>query len=587
MALAMIFGVAMTAQAVNTVQMTLTSPAIVKKGCELVGSATFGFDANSVIQNGDWWYMDLPSGTAICNNIDYVIFGSGAAVANGAGSIDLSNLVTTGAAANIGTGANFIGTATTIPATAPGVTVGPFSTTSLGAAAAPTPAGGNMVIRVLATQDTNRIWMYVYSDVTANLTVGTASRYNIKILTGDKYQANLLMDDDGDMIYGNSAAAPSGDTIRGNNPTIENSLCVNAELMNGDLMFTSFDSKENKFTFTGDSQIAHVASANPLALAFCKGATTGNILIGEQNKCQFVYEKTTSGYCAFTGNRILIEGASTFGNPGDRYDMTVRSETAGVYFKAAPSLYQFTPSEDECSIVAANATAVTGAGSFRAYNEAGTANATYPDSSCAVGSTKRVREVRTNDGKLTGIHTADTIWVDLPAMVYDTTVIGNGTEAQITVILKKHPCGEIFNETTTIGTFVTTCPITAGSTSTLLFPWFPPMDGNLAPWWGGFVIINGGGPAGTADLTFWEVDGDTATYTTPSIPLGGQWNAGQFADLLGDLTPGAGNTGTLGDANFAVTVECNFLGGAGFAFTGNGIEATGYTAYVGAGGMWQ
>jgi hypothetical protein len=75
MAIAVSMVFALPAFAVNTVQVTLTSPTIVKSGCEKAGAVTFQFDAGSNINVGDWWYMDLPSGVSLCNSINYLVTG--------------------------------------------------------------------------------------------------------------------------------------------------------------------------------------------------------------------------------------------------------------------------------------------------------------------------------------------------------------------------------------------------------------------------------------------------------------------------------------------------------------------------------
>ncbi|GAF72124.1 unnamed protein product, partial [marine sediment metagenome] len=380
-------------------------------------------------------------------------------------------------------------------------------------------------------------------------------------------------------------------------PAPQNTLCVNAEQMSGSLMFVSFASRIDKFTFTGDAQIAHVAAIAAITLEACKGVTTGNLLIGAQATCAINYE-TIRGYCpadtfatqstsyGFTGgNKFLIVGASPFGDSGDRWDIRLYSNTPGAYFTAAPTnIDGYTVAQDACTVPGLLGGVGVSAG-FTAYNEGGTAGATYPAAgACTVATANRVRELRTAT-PFTGIHTFDTLELDIPAMAYDTAVIGSGTDVIIRVSFRKYPCGEVFSATRTIGTFVTTCPPAAAVTN-LLFPFFPPMDGSLAGWWGGFLIVNGSTGAGTAVLTFVEADGDTGTFTTPSIAAGRMW-IGNFATLLTSVTPNAGNTGTFGDATFSVAAACTFTFGGGFAFTGNGEEGTGYTAYASVGSGWN
>ena len=80
-AVSMVMGFAMTAGAAASVQVTLTSPAVIQasaSSCEKFGSVTFDFPVGSTLKAGDWWYMDLPAGVVFCKPIDYLIVGNGA-----------------------------------------------------------------------------------------------------------------------------------------------------------------------------------------------------------------------------------------------------------------------------------------------------------------------------------------------------------------------------------------------------------------------------------------------------------------------------------------------------------------------------
>ena len=285
------------------------------------------------------------------------------------------------------------------------------------------------------------------------------------------------------------------------------------------------------------------------------------------------------------GNKLLIQNASVFGEAAaDQWQIYIYSDTPGVYFSAAPTyLRGFTPAQDAClTNYGVGGAAVAAA--FVAYNEGGTAGAAYPAAgACTIATANRIRELRS--AAFAAINTYDTLELDIPTMCYDTSIIGDGTEADVRISLRRYPCGEIFQGTRTIGTFVTTCPPAAGATN-LLFPFLPPMDGSIPGWWGGFLIVNGSATPGTAVLTFTEEDGDSATFTTPSIAAGGMW-VGNTAALLSTVTPNGANTGTFGDSNVSIVAACNFTFGGGFAFTGNGDEGTGYVAYASAGSGWN
>ena len=576
MAVALTMGLSFGVQAADTCQVTLTSPTIVKTGCEKVGSVTFSFDAGTQLAGSDWWYMDLPAGATICSPLDYFVF-------NPVGPL---NIQTAGANVNFtNVGDGLLGGASV----AAGTSSGPITVSNLSAG-----TGGNLVItgemtiQVTAAQGSQRVWLRVHDNAAGGgefITVGAETTLDVKILDGGTHAAGtarIVRDSDGDGDYGEDLVA-GDDLLAGPVPDIFNTLCVNSVQMSGSLMFVSFASLNDFITFSGDSQIAHASAAQPLALALCKGETTGDIEIGAQGSCDFDFE-TPLNYCdalvpgsfqAQGGNMIFLESTTTFGDPGDSYDLRIYSDTSGVYFAGGAVVQGFIPDDDKCT---ATGNAVIGAGAFILYNAAGTANATAPNNSCSVPADNRVDELRTLNGAITLIDTYDALWINLPNLVYDTSLIGAGTEADIRFSLRKYPCGEIFTATHMIGTFVTTCPVGAAGTN-LLFPFFPPMDGSIPGWWGGFMIVNGSTAAGTAALTFTEADGDVATYTTPSIAAAGQWNAGAFADLLTQVTPDGGNSGTFGDANFVVQATCTFNLGAGFAFTGNGTEGTGYTAY--------
>jgi hypothetical protein len=620
--------IAATAQAANTAQVTLTSPAIVKSGCEKVGSYTMTFNQGSTLTEGDWFYMDLPANTSICNTIDYFV----AANISAGDETDTIQFplgaTTVPVAARPNTASLGAGGITTIQALAAGATLGPWTNNIAAGTGAPTViGGGGVVLRVYAPANGRRVWVYVYGDNAAaagNLQVQNVvtnnSTLTLRLLDGQAYNGQIILNNSGANTAGVAGAATFwGDVTTDqiglndgvayvpahNVPFVENTLCVNAEQMSGDLMFTSFNSLNNFMTFTGDSQLAHVAAANAITLISCSGKTdkptTGSIKIGSQGSCLFDYESIAplwnaapAGYCAtnsanlFVGNRMLIKGGSTFGDPGDRYDMTLTSNTAGVYFASAGATIQgFTPAQTTDTDCVGTGTAV--AATFSIGNTGVTG---YDAGTCAVASNKRVTNLTTGTGTtfvgaITGINTYDTLFVDMPNMVYDTTVVGNGVEANVTINLIKYPCGPNLPFARKIGTFVTTCPSTVAGGTTLLYPFLPNMDGSLTGWWGGFTIVNGSSAAGTCALTFTDAQNDSATFTTPSIAAGGQWNGGSMATLLTQLTPVVAGT-SVGNANVSIAANCTFSKGAGFGMTGNGREGTGYTPYVlDANGIWQ
>jgi hypothetical protein len=582
MAVAMTMGLALNAHAINTAQVTLTSPTITKVGCEKAGAVTFGFDAGSVLTEGDWWYMDLPSGVTICQTIDYGIFnGVGAVTANLADTVNLAATFT-------GATPGLLQPALTL---APGAVAGPLSVTSVGGGPANTVVVGNMAFLVYGASGTQRVWVYVFGDTATpaleTLTVGASTRFNISILDGALHNgavaAGIWLDSDNNGIYGD---VPLADRLAGPVPDVNNTLCIDATSYAGDLVFVSFASLIDKFTFTGDAQIAHVGAAVTISLASCKGNTTGDIPIAAQGNCLFDYE-VPLGYCTippvqFTGNRLLLFASGGFGGPGDLWTITLTSETAGVYWGGQAVIAGFTSAQDEC-----NTAGTFVAGTTIARTAGGTVVNVFDGGTCSVAAASQAATIATAAGAIAGVNVYDTMWINMPALAYDTSVIGNGIESDVLVTLGKYPCGTVFTGTRTIGTFVTTCPPAAGTTN-LLFPFTPAWDGSQPGWWGGFVIVNTSASAGTAALTMYDDDGDCATFTTPSIAAnGGTWNAGLLSDLLTQVTDCTGNTGTFGDNNVNIVAVCNFTFGGGFYFVGNGVEGVGAAAYVLPGSGWN
>lgn len=603
-ALAVTMSFAWSANAANTVQVTLTSPTIVKTGCEKVGSVTFAFDAGSVLTVGDWWYMDLPTNTYVCTALNYLIVGSNAGTAR----LDTAAVPTFAGNTTFSANDSIVAaTQGTLKTGASGPVFPTLTGTAVDGVNAAYKSAGNMGIRVTAAQNSRRVLLTVLSDTAAS-TITVAGGYSmlVKILDGLPHagaqtantgNSMIVLDANANNVF-NDGGGTTPDIIANPQPCPENTLCVNAEQMAGDLMYVSFASLNDKFTFTGDSQIAHTGSAAAISLAACKGVTAGEILLAAQGGCTVDYELDT-GYCtadafdtqAMTygvvgGNKLLIQASTTFGEAGDLYQVSLYSDTAGVYFTAAPTSFTgYLPTQTPCTTALGGGTA-TGA-AWTSVNESGTSGVAYPAAaSCSAPSaTSRVRQVITN--QFAGINVYNALELDIPAMAYDTAIVGDGTTAIVRVSLSKYPCGEIFSASRTIGTFVSTCSPAAGATM-LLFPFIPAMDGSFPGWWGGFLIVNGSATAGTATLAFVEEDGDMASYTTPDIPAnGGQWNPGTMATLLSMVTPSGANPGTFGDSNVSITATCNFTFGAGFCFTGNGEEGTGYTAYALPGSGWN
>ena len=87
-AVALMIGFGTSAMAANQVKVQANSEGITaaEGACEKAGSLKFIFDEGTVLQDGDWWYADLPLGVTLCKSIDFAVLGTaGAAVPNGGG----------------------------------------------------------------------------------------------------------------------------------------------------------------------------------------------------------------------------------------------------------------------------------------------------------------------------------------------------------------------------------------------------------------------------------------------------------------------------------------------------------------------
>jgi hypothetical protein len=621
-AVALVFGAAFTASAATTVQVTLTSPTITKavKACEKGGAVTFQFPAGSVLQAGDWWYMDLPEGATLCKDIDYLIISDT--------FVGGSNNHYVYADSTLPTYVKFLSANDKLGGATGNIIVGapgPMSTVAIVGGGHNTTVAGNMAIRVVGQSGSRRVTLYVASDnvSTANpapandkITVGADSALNIKILDGSQNKGTAavgtgtrVITDTNKQAFSDTAGTVSttgkyrayGQTTTdalpasasdkskvdeyvgfagGQVPFVENTLCVTAHDAVGNL-FVSFASLNDKFTFTGDSQIAHTGTANTISLLTClpaKETQNDTIKIGGQGECSFEYDAHTS-YCSTYDARVYLASDSVFGELNDLYDVTLESKTAGVYFMDTFTLNGLTTTQVPCTDAGTPITLATTDYSSGTSNKKDNADIAFATSAgCTVETKNKIDKLYSYGGSITGVQNYRYLVFGLPTFVYDSSVVKEGTEVDLAVTLNKYPCGQIFTDTVTIGTFVTTCTTTSGST-TLMYPYL--IGTKYAGWFAGYVITNGGTTAGTATLTAVDDNGNKATFTTPSISAMGTYNASFMT--VADWTQDAGNSANFDmTENFVVKVLCNFDNGGGMAFLGNTNEgyAIGYDAYT-------
>jgi len=415
--LAMVFalGMAFTAQAANQVNVKTTSEPITKTGCEKNGSIQFTFDAGSVLSAGYWWIIDLPLGAVLCQNIDFVInagawntpFGAPgtlAPVADGTtlnlGYAKVKDIGANGTADGLalinGTGIFF---RVKGPAGSQRVTV------TVG-----NPAGGDWDTPLDVTADA----IEVMGNSEFTLTLFDQTVYSVAPIWAYEDIDNGTAGTPPDGIYGN------GSTTLELLEVVDNTLCVNAQNLTGNYVNVSLDSRDDVWNFTGDNEVAHVMAANVIALANCKGATTGNVAIGAQGACSFDYE-TAASYCttpAFAGNRIIVTNNNTWDDADYTLKYTIVSPTTGVYWGGAPAagVPAFSAAQDPCTVVG---TVVTGAG-WAAYKADGvTTVAAFNGGTCSVTAAQMATVLQNTFGKtydlLNILNTFSKFYVDLPS----------------------------------------------------------------------------------------------------------------------------------------------------------------------------
>jgi len=603
-ALFMVVGIASTAMAAYQVEVKTNSEGVTgaPNACEKAGNITFIIDAGTVIRSGDWWTADLPLGVTLCSSFDFMVVGTpNTAFPLNALSGFSGTLTAPGDGLTLDRTIWAINDLAGIAGTNGSVTV------------SNTAGGSGIGFRVRGAAGSNRLRIDVYDNENAGaggvgdasnydgdttFTVGADASFQIKLFDGfdglvggtNAYALNDTTPSPLDGIYGN-AVPQSSDYLQASNDT-DNTYCitVDTDTYSGSTVNVSINSGgqsgNNFLTFNpSNPQVAHLISATTITLDSCKGDEWGYVEIagGQNATCSFEYN-TPTNYCPdFDGNSFILTNQSgTFFDAGDEYRVRLQISGNGAYFAAAPAFIDGTlPAEDPCE---GDGTDVS-AGWATPVTETGAAFTTYRGAACgAFDAGEEVVSFTSN--AFSGIDTYNRLHVDIPTVVYDADAVAAGEEVTVTVELWRLPCGLIFTAERKVAEFVDLCEA-AVPTSTLYYPFTVALDGSQGYWFG-MAIGNPSANAGTADVMFYEADGDMGTFTTDSIPAGGILVMGG-ADLLSALTADAGNAGTLGDDYGHIVVITNFGSAGGFGMTGNGADSTGYTAYgkTGAGvGTW-
>ncbi|MFP4307064.1 MAG: hypothetical protein ACLFQQ_07590, partial [Desulfococcaceae bacterium] len=337
----------------------------------------------------------------------------------------------------------------------------------------------------------------------------------------------------------------------------------------------------NALSFSGDFRIAKILAEQELDFATCKGAVTGNILDPAEGQtavtCENFNFETGTGYCSgsHSGNKLIVESLNGPFAEGAEFrltlDIMVNGQTGdrGVYFSSngGVQVEGYETLTDACggaglSSLPGNYFRADGAGA----DPFGGNQCTVPNTNRAVQFESQLSRMSLNENTPFNDRF---LYIDLPELTYDNSLIEDGDVVSVRVSLAQEPCGFAFQESLTLGTFG--CGEAPTAMNALLFPFFTSADS--AAFDSAFVVTNLGNAAGDITLFWYEEDGDAfrATVPTPVEPHS-LWNSGLVRDLpeLLPWTQIAGD-GTPGDAP-TYLVACTQFPSDGFGFIYNGPE---------------
>lgn len=376
----------------------------------------------------------------------------------------------------------------------------------------------------------------------------------------------------------------------------DNTLCINVSQWDENTVDGNMDSQEDKYTFIpSDPQIAHVVAAVDYDIVECDKIATGMIEVGDVggqglvDTCTDFDWDDNDGYCTEThsnSNLFVMETtvAGTYYDTAE-YQVEITVLTDGVYFTTDSITGEaFAQSANACdddnSYFDVSWDAVD-----NSYFDAEGAAVTSP---VDVSSTEcdfeedAVRVLTECSANLVTMGGMGAVALNIPSLKYNFTEITLGDDVIIEITLIKCPCGVVWTKQLNLGTFG--CPDPEGPAFELLYPYGTAMAGDA--WWDGFVVTNLSSTDGTANLYFYEADGDQGTMVV-SVPMQGMF-VGTFSNMLTVLPGGqvvqamtqTGGSGVLGDSQLYV-IACTDFSADGFIFMGNGVatargEAMGY-----------
>ena len=532
MALCCIFMMALVSPvlAENKVEVKVTSePIPLHSPCDKAGGYSIEFDTRTYIANGQQITIDLPPNVFLCKTIDLGIF-----LDDGLG-IPITN-INTRSCYQIQDD----------PLIAPGAVV-----------------TGEVWFMVKGEDRSQRVTIdvVVVGSPTDGIRVGDqqADRFVLKFLDfpsvvrTDVYVPNLVNGD-----YDVQAALE--DNIR----------CIDVSAYDGNegRVLDNIDSRGDVFTFDPSApQVAHPIAPRVYECLNCPKQYPGNItipVVGQDGgTCEFDYESQI-GYCynGTSNNKVLMSFTQDL--PDGSYFVELEVvDSPGVYWSSLPV---YANGYDTTILACLDDTGIPLAGDV--YSQAdGTVAIPTVTSDCDMAAIAKAVEVVTVAGLVA--HAGDRVlWVDLPTLLFDDDEIVKGSSVTVRVSVNKYPCGTISTCLVDLG--ILGCDMSVSST--LLYPYFTEMENDL--YWDGLAVTNLSSYDGVAELTIYEADGDTATYSL-SVPANSIQSV-TGTQLAASATQ-TGGAGTLGDARFYVMVDADFSAdGLGmFANSGTG-ESLGY-----------
>lgn len=507
------FAMTAVAFAANTANINVTSePIPYHAECDKAGGLTFSFDDGTVFEAGDQITGDLPLNVSICKSFDYII-----------------------GVFNDGADPDPIGEITPLP---------PIGTDDQGPITGDgslTVAGDGIYFHVTGVVGEQRVTINIVGADGASLTfVGDeadVSKLALEILDQEAHGTDgatgMFSDyDDDDAFYDDATTSN------------ENTLCINTQEYDGEYIKLSFDSKEDKFTWIpSDPQVAHVVSARGYALASCAKMAKGriynatataagqhstdyictlidneadtyrsNFLDPEESNADYAY--TSDGFCNAThrNNRLIIQssnGAFASANYQVKLEILVNGEDGdqGVYFTEDIKAKGYATATAACSDN--NIETLT---SEKLEGPTTVAVAFATDEDCKIAEVNKVVSILSQNFStvvLDGVDD-DFLYIDIPDMSWDDSMLTDGEELSVRVTLLKAPCGELFTGEFTIGTMG--CADVNDDYSyeySRVFPYFA-KDGSYI---NVLILTNTASTAMDYELEIFEKDGDKYTAT--------------------------------------------------------------------------